>query len=139
MNAGLLPLSRFDFMMGHSAQLRVARCGVFLKNCTSRFNMTNSIMNRDGGNGIRANACCLRPSKSVSHQDQLFMLTADENCIRWKALYSFCSLSRSFLATLAMNFGHAITPGSIVLHLHNAIQCMTTLNPVLFQLRFDFL
>ena len=86
-----------------------------------------SIMNRDGDNGIRANVCCLRSSKSVSHQDQLFMLAADENCIRWKALYSFCSLSRCFLATLvqvAMNFGHAITPGSIILHFRNAIHAM---------------
>lgn len=102
MSAGLLPLSRFDFMMGCSAQLKVASCGPLLKNCASQFDMIAPhpptrrwlIVNQDGSNGIRANVCCLRRLKSVSHQDQLFVLAADENCIRWKALYSFCSLLR---------------------------------------------
>jgi hypothetical protein len=86
MSVDLLPLLRSGLMTGYSAQLRAARCGSLLKNCTSQFGMTAphqptrrwSIMNQDEGNGIRANVCCLRCLKSVSHQHQLF----DVSCRR---------------------------------------------------------
>jgi hypothetical protein len=89
-------------------------------------------MNRDGSNGIRANACYLRRLKSVLHQHRLFMLAS------WRKLDQV----ESFVFVL-LSSRHATTPllprhsctscnefwpcrntGGIVLHLCNAIHAM---------------
>src|SRR4051812_6782396 len=85
MSAGLPPLSWSDFIMG---LLRTTQC----RQMWPIFEELDVSIRRDcstptystlvdhepgtGSNGIRANPCCLRRLKSVSHQRRLFMLAS---------------------------------------------------------------